>query len=883
MNNKMNPNLLAQVKPRLLNDYDFKARGEWLQQGKCPCCGKRELYAYADSPWVVKCNRLNKCDYSEHIKSLYPDLFEDWSKNHPQTAENPNAAADAYLRDARGFTLGKLIGLYTQESYFDSTKNIGSATVRFTIGDGSQWERIIDRPERFGAQKGRALGSYKGKWWAGNQDLAAANEIWITEGIFDAIAIQHTGRVAVSNISAKHFPTEAITDLLNARAKKQLPPPTLVWAMDSDAAGTSAVRKHIVECEKRKIPARAAQPLNGRDWNDMWQADLLNDSGIDDALYRGNLLTAKSAAEKGNLMWSQRGYNQFHFNFDNKMYWFNLDFDKYHKYSEMIRDQDKYQELGEDEIKAQAMDQASAITEIATCYPQALYFLRNEVTDESWYYFQITHPNGKKTKAPFTGSAVSAAAEFKKRLISASAGAIFTGTSQQLDSIMKSQLRNVKTVDTIDFIGYDKSRGVYVYNDFAFADGKIYELNAEDYFEIGKRHAIKTLSSQSLSINDDKHQYNSQWLPHVFNAFGTQGIVALVYWIGCLFAEQIREKHKTYPFLEVVGEAGSGKTTLIEFLWQLFGRTDYEGFDPSKATHSARARSFNQVSNLPVVLIESDREGREAAKVKHFDFDELKIAYNGRAFRSRGVKNNGNDTYEPPFRGAIVISQNNPVDASEAILQRICHLFFTRDGHTAESKASAEYLERLSTDQLSYFLIQILSHEPQILAKYEKSYATYDQHLSELPEIKITRIAKNHAQLLALLNAVKDLIGLTPEQAIAVKDTIIDMAKTRQVAMSKDHPIVEEFFETLEYIKDKAGSDANQMIDHCPRSNMIAINLKEFEVRCNYFGIRLPPMTELKSVLKGAKRHPFMGIKSVNSGLRNKTVKCWCFDASKNQ
>ncbi|MFX7636668.1 hypothetical protein ABTJ61_19295, partial [Acinetobacter baumannii] len=94
------------------------------------------------------------------------------------------------------------------------------------------------------------------------------------------------------------------------------------------------------------------------------------------------------------------------------------------------------------------------------------------------------------------------------------------------------------------------------------------------------------------------------------------------------------------------------------------GRTEYEGFDPSKATPASRARNFAQVGNLPVVLIESEREQKEGAPVKHFDWDELKTAYNGRSVRSTGVKNNGNDTREPPFRGALLIAQNNAVNAS---------------------------------------------------------------------------------------------------------------------------------------------------------------------------------------------------------------------------
>jgi hypothetical protein len=55
----------------------------------------------------------------------------------------------------------------------------------------------------------------------------------------------------------------------------------------------------------------------------------------------------------------------------------------------------------------------------------------------------------------------------------------------------------------------------------------------------------------------------------------------------------------------------------------------------------------------------------------------------------------GNETYEPPFRGAIVISQNNPVNASEAILSRIVHLYFDRSTQTAASGEAADQLKYL--------------------------------------------------------------------------------------------------------------------------------------------------------------------------------------------
>lgn len=94
--------------------FSFKRVGDWYRQGICPNCGKKELYTHAVNPRVVKCARLNKCGYEEHVKEICEDLFKDWSKDFPRTKENPHAAADAYLLHARGLDPNLLKGLYTQ-------------------------------------------------------------------------------------------------------------------------------------------------------------------------------------------------------------------------------------------------------------------------------------------------------------------------------------------------------------------------------------------------------------------------------------------------------------------------------------------------------------------------------------------------------------------------------------------------------------------------------------------------------------------------------------------------------------------------------------------------------------------------------------------------
>ncbi|MDB0551566.1 bifunctional DNA primase/helicase, partial [Ralstonia solanacearum] len=452
------------------------------------------------------------------------------------------------------------------------------------------------------------------------------------------------------------------------------------------------------------------------------------------------------------------------------------------------------------------------------------------------------------------------------------------------------QLARIPTVQTIDYIGYSKEHGCYVYGDVAIKDGRLYRLNDEDFFDIGKL-AIKTISqSASLTLStDSKAAVPANWLPLLWQAFGPKGLVALTFWFGSLFAEQIRQSHKSYPFLELVGEPGAGKTTLIEFLWKLCGRRDYEGFDPSKSSLAARARNFAQVSNLPVVLIEADR-GEEGAKQRGFDWDELKTAYNGRSTRARGVKNGGNETYEPPFRGAIVISQNAEVSASDAVLQRIVHIYCDRSAQTPATRASAEALERIAIEDVSGFLLAAVMAEKQVLETFDARVSQHENALLERPDVKTVRLAKNHAQIMAMLDALRLVLPLTDEQHAAGLAELGRMVAARQQAISADHKHVQQFWEVYDFIE--SADDDRPILNHARGAGLIAINLQHMAQAAGERRIELPTVEDLKRVLKTSRQRKFVDIRAVNSAInayhnrehlhlpkRPETVKCWVFES----
>lgn len=887
----MNPDLKHQVLDALKRDYQLKERDgvEWLRQGVCPVCQKKELYINGEHPWVLRCGRLNKCGGEWHVKDLYPDFFDDWSKRYKPTKEDPLASAKAYLQYSRGFDLERVKGGFSQEYYFDVDLQIGSATVRFPLDHGGYWERLIDKPHRFGKKKARfAPGkSYRGHWWQpATVNLDTVQELWIVEGIFDAIALLHHDIDAVAALSSNAWPEESLTALAKRRGGRL---PTLVWALDGDQSGRHYTRKWVRKARDLGFVCKAAQiPQRGEkiDWNDLHQRGRLNEESLKEYFYHGSLVIAESAVDKALLMYDWRERNEFHFTFENRLYWFKLDLDKYAKARRALDegDDDRAAGMSESELRKEALASSGCVSEIANCVPEALYFQRNDVTDESWYYFRVDFPHdGPAVKGTFTGGQVSAAAEFKKRLLSLAAGAVFTGSGQQLDRIMKDQLYAIKTVQTIDYIGYSSEYGAYVLGDIAVKDGVTHQVNEEDFFEFGKLR-LKTLQkSIKLVLQQDGDKYREDWLDLLWLCFGTKGVTALAFWLGSLFVEQIRERYKSFPFLEATGEAGAGKTTLLTFLWKLFGR-DYEGFDPSKSSVAGRSRAMGQVSGMPVVLIEGDRNEPDRAHAKSFDWDELKDFFGGGTLRTRGVKNSGNETYEPPFRGSIVISQNADVSASEAILSRIVKLHFQKPVATDESRAAAANLEQMPVEELSHFLIRAVKNEKAILELFSQRVTVYEQRLRELGEIRMERIIKNHAQMMALIDVLALVAPITKHMRDETLRELADMAVQRQRAISADHPLVAEFWEVFEYLETMA---ADAVVNHSADPDYIAINLNEMVERASEHRQNLGDLRVLRHLLKDSRSRKFVASnKPTHSAIRaaqdayggrSATVKCWIF------
>lgn len=899
--------------PRLIQDYAFKPSSDrqFLRYGRCPNCGKKELFTGADAPWTIQCGRANKCGYQASTRDIYPDIFANWTQRNPPTPTSPNATADAYLQSGRGFDTVKWQGAYSQEVFKDYETGFTCPTVRFNITSEGQtighWERLIEPAPGIAKAKVQTGFKFKGHAWLPPKlhlqhgVWSYVKELWIVEGIFDAMALMENGIHAISNITAGNFPAHTLAQIKARMTALGKPQPKLIIALDSDHAGRKATDKLVATARQNGWEVAAAQTSeysDGADWNDLHKLGKLTKSDIERYRYYGALLIADTAKDKALLTYNQYGTTSFYMFFNSCTYWVKVDTESFDKAKQMDADSEPTQDLfnTEEELKEarqlwhdDLMQSCISVTEIMNCQPQALYYQQNLVTDESWYFFRIRTAKGE-FKNTFTGSQLSAGGEFKKRLLSIAPGVIYTGNSKQLDIMLSRMINGIKTVETIDFIGYSKEHKTYVFNDIAIQRGQTYALNRDEYFDLPNNKSLKTLAASPVISIAKRPMQPTNWLADIVTGWNVQGVIALVGFMGSLFAQQIRDRQKSFPFLEIVGEPGTGKSTLLSFFWRLIGRDSYEGIDPNKTTRAGRLRALAQTSNMPSVFIESDRDSAGTGRNSQFNWDELKNLYDGGTIGTRGVKSAGNEVYEPPFRGTIVISQNLPVVASKAVLSRICHMFFTTERQTRDSEAAARRIESLQTEDISHFLTDVLKLESDILKVFFDTKMGHEGWLKD-GGIKAFRVAHCHAQILALFDAMKLILPDLQRLDNAVKQEVLNMAKERDQALDTEHPLNIQFFDVLDRLNDKpleiegANHHLRRLnINHSKDLKLLAISMPEIYQLANEYRYDLPPQADMHHALRQSKQFKFVAAnKVVASKNTGKSIRCWVFEQNQAQ
>ncbi len=385
--------------------------------------------------------------------------------------------------------------------------------------------------------------------------------------------------------------------------------------------------------------------------------------------------------------------------------------------------------------------------------------------------------------------------------------------------------------------------------------------------------------------------FDPAWYQDFYFVFEHQGLAALAFWTGSLFAEQIRQKQEGYTLLEISGDRETGKTTLTKILWRLLGVSKYEGVDPLKMNDRALARKFAQAGNIPLVMIEGDRN--ESKKKSMFDYDWLKTTWEGGTIRGTGFKNHGLETNEDPFKGSAMVVQNMTIDGSDALLSRFVHLHMNAKDYSADVEKAIYRLRETDIEMMAAFRNRILCHEPELLKAYFNHYNLAHQKLIERAnreQIRFTpRVIQNHAQILAWAYSLQPVFKgeITDMQLSHFESYLWGRCLDRQRRLQTEHPLLQQFWDYYDKLNWKtvhqeSGTTHNvEILNHLPGSGRIAINLTDFDELCGEHKLQRIDINELKQLIPNSVSRRYIEnkpLRSKQANMNGRTRRCWIFN-----
>nr|WP_285811242.1 phage tail tape measure protein [Xenorhabdus sp. SF857] len=166
--------------------------------------------------------------------------------------------------------------------------------------------------------------------------------------------------------------------------------------------------------------------------------------------------------------------------------------------------------------------------------------------------------------------------------------------------------------------------------------------------------------------------------------------------------------------------------------------------------------------------------------------------------------------------------------------------------------------------------------------------ATLQAQLFADKAINHERIAKNHAQLIALLETLSLVLPVEAAHIRQTRDFIIELAKQRVQAIQLDQPPVMEFWDMFDYLQDNEPYGVN----HSSEPGVYAVNFNHIAQVASEHRQSMLLNTDIKNLLKAGRMRKFVGVKTVRSIVNNQfnsalatgstlkkpeVIKCWVF------
>lgn len=236
------------------------------------------------------------------------------------------------------------------------------------------------------------------------------------------------------------------------------------------------------------------------------------------------------------------------------------------------------------------------------------------------------------------------------------------------------------TTSKLNYAGYHLETGYILTPHWGVSkEGKLIQPdNMGSYSISGQTENITPLATRQfpIKLKDPKTAEERQAKARTFitefcKAYPIDGGLLLSLYIASIWSPLFKDSGVGFPFVELVGEAGTGKTDRMRLLLEMSG-LESQGFSFKAANPKAWKRGISHLSGFPCFVDESNEEDpkRTIRSIEALE-NEILPLYKGGVAQSQGVKDNSNSTITYLFRSNFFFCCNHTPFKGQAIKERV--------------------------------------------------------------------------------------------------------------------------------------------------------------------------------------------------------------------
>lgn len=362
---------------------------------------------------------------------------------------------------------------------------------------------------------------------------------------------------------------------------------------------------------------------------------------------------------------------------------------------------------------------------------------------------------------------------------------LFHGTKGDLQEIKRKVFHLSDYLEEATTYGWNSERNLFIMQNGVIQNGRFYQPDkngiwkdlyirtaSENYEIVSNEINLEYKSGKSI---DGKKLDLKDFINMVVDSFGQHvAITSLAYLFSTVVFDFIIKKFRAFPMLNIEGQRGTGKGSLIKMI-MMFYTTKVQEVSLQNTTRNFITRRMEHQRNVPVWFDEFTNGLNESIIQTLKNFYDL-------IGRSKAQYTSGNETSTSKILSPAIITGEEAPKHNEALFSRL--IVLTLPPLEKSLERTNNFLKRMMDleNGISHILAEIYDFREVIIAEYEETYnelmTLFYRGLTDMDVQADTRIIKNYASI------------FTP-MIIMADHNIIDLEKekiaTRALVVMADH------------------------------------------------------------------------------------------------